>query len=187
LRISSGIGDANVTGTGPKGAASVSGLGGNSLIAIGGSLIPGLVLAGAAQTSSISGTFNGGPFEGANVTSSGKSAVASNKADASAIELGLLVDWYPDPSEGWHVGISGGLGVISVKNHADDSTMSGTSTAGSLFGGYDWSIGPGWSLGLALVGSGTLAASLKNSSDQTDMGYRMKAYSIGLSGSFLYF
>jgi hypothetical protein len=178
----------NVTGTGPKGSASVSGLGGNSLFAMGGSIVSGQVLAGTARTSSISGTFNGGPFGAATVTSDGKSVVASNKADATSIELGLLVDWYPDPSDGWHVGMSGGLGAITVKNHTDDSTMSGASTGGSIFSGYDWSIGPGWSFGLSLVGSTTLAVSLKDTtSDRPDPGYRMKAYSVGLSGSLLYF
>ena len=187
LRFASGIGDVNVAGTGPKGDASLSGLGSNSLIAIGGSIVRGLVLAGTIQASTVSYTFNGGPFVGENVTSNGQSLTASSKADASASLLGILVDWYPDPSDGWHVGLSGGLGVTSVKNHADDSTMNGTSAAGGVFGGYDWAIGPEWSIGLALVATGALSASMKNSSDQPDTGYRLKSSSLGISGSFLYF
>jgi hypothetical protein len=152
LRVGSGIGSVNMSGSGPKGDASFSGLGSHSLLAIGGGIARGLVLAGTVQASSISTTFDGGPFVGETVTSNGKSLTASSKADASASLLGLLVDWYPDPSDGWHVGLSAGLGVTSVKNHADDSTLSGTSAAGSIFGGYDWAIGPQWSIGLALVG-----------------------------------
>jgi len=187
LRFASGIGDVNVAGNGPKGDASLSGLGSNSLIAIGGSIVRGLVLAGTIQASTVSSTFNGGPFVGENVTSNGRSLAASSKSDASASLVGILVDWYPDASDGWHVGLSAGLGATSIKNHADDSTMSGTSGAGSFFGGYDWSIGPAWSIGLALVGSGVTSASLKGSSDQSDTGYHMKSYSVGVSGSFLYF
>ncbi len=122
-----------------------------------------------------------------NVTSNGTSLAASSKADASSAQMGLLLDWYPDLSDGWHVGLSGGLGFTSIKNHADDGTMTGTSAAGSIFGGYDWAIGPEWSIGLALVGSGVLPASMKNSSDQPDTGYRLKSYFLGISGSFLYF
>ncbi|HEY5282093.1 MAG TPA: DUF3575 domain-containing protein [Polyangia bacterium] len=147
----------------------------------------GLVLAGTIQASSITATFKGGPFVGENVTSNGASLAASSKADASSVLLGLLVDWYPNLSDGWHVGLSGGVGATSIQNHADDSTMTGRSTAGSLFGGYDWAIGPEWSIGLALVGGGTLSANVKSSSDQPEAGYRLKSYFLGISGSFLYF
>jgi hypothetical protein len=187
LRIASGFGDVRVSGTGPNGSASVSGLGSNSLFAIGGNIVRGLVLAGTVQASTVSGTFNGGPFPDATLASNGRVQAVSSKADATAAQLGLLIDWYPNPLDGWHVGLSAGLGMTSIKNHANDSTYSGTGAAGSLFGGYDWAIGPAWSFGLALVASGTLSASLKDTSDQPDTGYRMKAYSIGISGSFLCF
>ena len=187
LRFGSGFGSVNLSGNGPKGTASLSGLGSSSLLAIGGKIVGGLVLAGTIQASSITTTFAGGPFVDQSVTSNGKSLTASSKADASSSLLGLLVDWYPNLSDGWHVGLSGGVGTTSVRNHADDSMMTGTSTAGSAFGGYDWAIGPEWSLGLALVGSTTLSASMKDSSDQPDTGYRLKSYFVGISGSFLYF
>ena len=187
LRIGSGFSDVNLSGNGPRGTASFSGLGSNSLIAMGGNVARGVVLAGTIQGSSVTTTFKGGPFEGQTVTSNGQSLTASSKADANFAVLGLLVDWYPNPSDGWHVGLSGGLGVTSVKNHADDSTMNGTSAAGGVFGGYDWAIGPEWSIGLALVATGALSASMKNSSDQPDTGYRLKSSSLGISGSFLYF
>jgi hypothetical protein len=187
LRFGNGFGGVNVAGNGPRGTASLSGLGSNSLVAIGGSLGHGIVLAGTIQSSTVTATFTGGPFVGENVTSNGKSLIASPKADASSSQLGLLVDWYPNPADGWHVGLSGGAGIANVRNHADDSTMTGTSMAGSLFGGYDWAISPEWSIGLAFVGSGARSASMKDSSDKSDTGYRLKAYFLGISGSFLYF
>jgi hypothetical protein len=142
LRVGSGLGGVNLSGSGPKGTASLSGLGATSLFAIGGNIVSGLVLAGTIQSSTITTTFTGGPFEGETLTSNGKSLTASSKADATAAQLGLLVDWYPNLSDGWHVGLSGGLGATSIKNHADDSTLTGASAAGSIFGGYDWAIGP---------------------------------------------
>ena len=65
--------------------------------------------------------------------------------------------------------------------------MDGTSAAGSLFGGYDWAIGPEWSLGLAVVGAGARYASLKDTSDHPHRGYRLKSFSLGISASILYF
>jgi hypothetical protein len=162
-------------------------LGSNSLIAIGGSIFNGLVLAGTIQGSSVTSSFDGGPFKGESVTSNGTSLTASAKADATSAILGLMADWYPNPSDGWHAGLSVGVGMTSIKNHADDSTMNGTSAAGSLFGGYDWAIGPEWSLGLALVGAGARYASLKDTSDHPHSGYRLKSFSLGISASILYF
>jgi hypothetical protein len=187
MRFGSGFGGVNLSGDGPKGSASLSGLGSSSLLALGGNLVGGLVLAGTVQASTINTTFTGGPFVDENVTSNGKSLKASNKADASAVQFGLLVDWYPNLSDGWHVGLSAGVGATSVKNHADDSTMTGGSAAGTLFGGYDWAIGPEWSIGFALVASGSRTTAMKYGSDQPDPGYRLKSTFLGISGSFLYF
>lgn len=187
MRVGSGFGGVNISGNGPKGSASVSGLGSSSLLALGGNLMGGLVLAGTIQSSSIAKTFTGGPFVDESVTSNGKSLKASSKAEASAAQIGLLVDWYPNLSDGWHVGFSVGVGPTSVRNDADDSTMSGSSAAGTLFGGYDWAIGPEWSIGLALVASGSRTTSMKYASDQPDPGYRLKSTFLGISGSFLYF
>ena len=156
------------------------------MFAIGGNIVGGLVLAGTIQSSTITTTFTGGPFVDETVTSSGSSRTASAKADATSAQIGVLVDWYPNLSEGWHIGLSGGLGAISVQNHADDSTLTGSSAAGSVFGGYDWAIGPEWSIGLALVGSSTLSGTVKNS-DTPETSYRLKSYFVGISGSFLYF
>jgi hypothetical protein len=187
LRVMSGMGAMFVSGDGPRGRVWTSGGGNSSAIAIGGSVAPGLVLAGTVQSSSITNTLHRGPFAGATVTTSdGRSMGASAKAIAGFSQLGLLVDWYPDPSRGWRAGLSGGLGLAGLVNQADDSTMFGTSLAGSVFGGYDWAIGPSWSMGLALIASGNTSAKLMNS-DGDSTGYRLQSFSVGLAGSILYF
>lgn len=187
LRITAGFGYVSLAGSGPGGTAKISGLGDNSIIAIGGNIARGLVLAGTIQESSITTTFKGGPFVGESVTTNGQSKAASSQADAASSEIGLLVDWYPKPTGGWHAGLSAGLGAASVMNHADNSTMVGASAAGSVFGGYDWAIGSDWSIGLALVGAGAGSSTMKDSSEKADTGYRLRSFSLGLAGSILYF
>ena len=187
LRVTTGFSYVSLAGTGPTGTAKIAGLGDNSIIAIGGSIARGLVLAGTIQSSEVTKTFKGGPFVGQSVTTAGQSKPASDKADAAASEIGLFVDWYPRPTGGWHVGLSAGLGAASVVNYADNSTMAGASAAGSIFGGYDWAIGSDWSIGLALVGAGAGSATMKDSSEKTDTGYRLRSFSFGLAGSILYF
>jgi hypothetical protein len=175
-----------VRGTGPFGKTSTTGGGETFTIAIGGSIAPGWVLAGTIHASTITNTLDGGPFARATVTSAGETTNASAKVAATFSHLGLLVDWYPNPSRGWHVGASGGLGIAGLINQADDSTMAGVSAAGSVFGGYDWSIGPHWSVGVGLVASGNTSTKMLDS-DADDTGYRLKSFSIGITGSILYF
>jgi hypothetical protein len=74
-----------------------------------------------------------------------------------------------------------------VINQADDSTLFGTSATGSLFGGYDWAIGPRWSLGVQALVSGSTNASMKDKSDQGHTGYKLRSISVGVGVSLLYF
>lgn len=160
------------------------------MIAVGESLARGVVLAGTATTSSTTARFKGGVYEGREIALDDRTTAASPKADASLLQLGLLLDWYPNPLGGWHTGASAGLGVISVLNRADDDTdnaLFGTTFGGSLFGGYDWSIGKAWSLGLALLVSGTRSATLKYAKEGSDSGYRLRSGSVGVQASLLYF
>lgn len=187
LRAFSGIGYAGFSGRGPNGHVSIQGLGAQSLFAIGGSVGRGVVLAGTLQASGTTAEFKGGPFEHQTVTLGESSVNASAKADVSSSQIGLLLDWYPAPTIGWHVGASGGLGAISLLNRADDSTLVGASLSGTLFGGYDWFIAKEWSMGIALLASGVTSANMKESKEGTDAGYRLRAVSVGLAGSILYF
>jgi hypothetical protein len=107
-------------------------------------------------------------------------------------QLGVLVDWYPLQAQGLHVGLSAGLGSLALTNQADDSTIYGSSVAGTLLVGYDWPISPTWAVGLALVASGSTYATLKkrDSGDQPEgdqTGYKLAPIFVGLSGSILLF
>lgn len=156
-------------------------------LALGGSIARGLVLAGTVSGATTQATFSGGPFRDAKITVDGSELSASHKAEASFAELGLLIDWYPNPAAGWHAGLSAGLGVLGIKNDADDSTLFGVSPAGSLFGGYDWAIARSWSLGLSLAIAGAGKATMKHSSGGDDAGYQLTPFSASVQASLLYF
>lgn len=156
-------------------------------LTIGGSLAPGLVLAGTLQGTDLEANFKGGPLADATLTSNGVTRSASHKAMGTFGMLGALVDWYPRPHGGWHTGIATGLGVVSVKNAADDSELDGVDLAGSVFGGYDWTIARDWALGLQLTASGGTKAKMKEHDGDNDTGYRLTPLSIGVQASVLYF
>ena len=187
LRLDQGIGYVGITGNGPLGGASIKDLGSTSVITIGASIGRGVVLAGTLQAMSASATFKGGPFEGKTIVLSDRSVSASSKADAAFSQIGLLLDWFPNPAAGWHVGASGGVGTISIVNRADESTLYGFGFTGTLFGGYDWQIAKTWSFGLSMVASGITTSTIKYSDDAADTGYRLHGLSLGVSGSILYF
>jgi hypothetical protein len=174
-------------GDGPTGTATIAALDSAPGFSIGGSIAPGWVIGGTVQTATAQGTFDRGPLRNATLVVDGSNTPASQKARATFVETGLFVDWYPDPRAGWHVGLSGGLGVITVNNYADDSTLVGFSPAGTVFGGRDWAIGGPWSLGISLVASGATGATLKRESTDDSAGYRLAPVSVGLQASLLYF
>lgn len=187
FRLTTGIGYGSFAGDGPNGSASLSGLANRASLTFGGDVAPGFVLAGTFQGSSLTSDFDGGPLTGATLSTDDGPVKASAKADAASAQLGALVDWYPRPAGGWHVGLSAGLGVASVLTRADDEIMLGTSVAGSLFAGYDWSIARSWSVGLALAASAASSASMKDESGERELGYDLRSVSFGVEGSLLYF
>jgi hypothetical protein len=187
LRATSGPAVLSLAGEGPTRSASMLALGSAGSFSIGGSIARGLVLAGTAQTATVQTTFKGGPFRSATIAVDGSNIAASHQALATFTELGVLLDWYPNPAAGWHAGLSGGLGAIVIVNRADDSTLIGLSPAGTVFGGYDWAIGRDWSLGLSLVASGAGAASMKHGSGGSDAGYQLTPLSVSVQASILYF
>ncbi|HSY22963.1 MAG TPA: hypothetical protein VK841_12645, partial [Polyangiaceae bacterium] len=146
LAASSGVGLVGVWGSGPNGSASIAGFGSSSAFAIGGSLAPGLVLAGVIQGGTTSGTFHGGPAIQAttmhvvNGQPQTTSSTLSGHASGSIFLIGAQIDWYPHPEDGWHAGAAIGLGGASVTDDAGN-TSTGGSIAGSLFGGYQWWLG----------------------------------------------
>ena len=138
-------------------------------IAIGGTPGEGLAVAGVIRAVAVRGKFHGGPQP-------------EHDATATNGQLGVLVDWFPQPTGGWHVGAIAGLGVVTLSD-SDIRTSSGLGFGGSLFGGYDFWIGAQWSLGLQAVFSATSSATLKDS-DQDDTGYKFNALSAGLEYTF---
>jgi len=187
LRLSTGPNLVTLRGHGPSGSASLTDSGAGGFIAIGGAIVPGLVLAGTLQGTVFDAEFKGGPFENATVSANGKTREASNRATGGFGMVGMLVDWYPQPKGGWHVGGSAGLGAVILNNSADDSVSGGANFAGSVFGGYDWSLGRNWGLGLQLVASGATKTKLEDDSGKHDTGYRLTPLAIGVQASLLYF
>ena len=178
----------SLNGYGPSGGDAYLRDGGSGgFLAIGGAVAPGLVLAGTLQGTGLVADFKGGPFADATVTSNGQTRSASRKATGGFGMLGVLVDWYPQPRGGWHTGFATGLGVIALKNSADDSELAGVNLAGSVFGGYDWSIARDWSLGLQLTASGGTKTKMREDDGDHDTGYRLTPLSIGVQASVLYF
>lgn len=160
-------------------------------LALGGTVARGWVLGGVLRFAGTTGTFNGGPgvvvtetqsVNGTNVTTM---SPARGNSTAVLINLGPFIEWYPDPNLGWHVGASVGLGGVGI---TDDGGRNIDSVAVSLsaFGGYQWWLGPRWSLGLQAVVLGTPNAKLTDSSNN-DSGYRMGGVAFGLEGVLLYY
>ena len=190
LRLGSGPSFVTLRGHGPSGGgASITDSGAGGFIALGASVAPGLVLAGTIQGTGFNSKFKGGPFADATVTSAdGSTHSASHKAQGGFGMIGVLVDWYPRPSGGWHTGLATGLGAIALTNSADDRNVGGLNFGGSVFGGYDWALGRDWALGLQLTASGATTAKLKeDTDDRADTGYRLTPLSIGVQASLLYF
>jgi hypothetical protein len=187
LRMLSGAGYVGMRGDGPNGSASISGFGSNSIIAIGGSLARGFVLAGTIQSASVTSEFKGGPLAHATATTRGDSFPATNKAMAGFSSFGALVDWYPLEDAGLHVGLGGGIGFVAIVNQLDDSVLGGTTGEGTLFAGYDWPIARAWALGFAVVATGSSKTTLKWTKSGTDSGYQLAPLSIGVATSIMYF
>jgi hypothetical protein len=184
--MSSRVDYAKFKGDGPSGSAKLSGLGGGTTIAIGGSIIRGLVLAGMLQSTEVTSNFNGGPYADATFSANGQTLTVTRKALASFTQIGALIDWFPLEGEGLHAGLSGGVIILTVSNHADDSTWHGVGTGGSLFVGYDWPVASTMALGVSLVVSGATSTSLKDK-DSNQTGYKIRPFSAGLAGSLLFF
>jgi len=176
-------------GHGPSGSASIRGLGSTDSLTLGGAVAPGLVLAGTLQVVSVTADFKRGPTADATLNTDGNIRSASHKAEGGTALIGMLVDWYPRPTGGWHTGAAAGVGAIGLTNLADDTRLGGVNLGGSLFGGYDWPLknGRDWALGLQLVVSGATETKLKNDSGREDSGYRLTPLAVGLQASLLYF
>ncbi|HVW29855.1 MAG TPA: hypothetical protein VHC69_31040 [Polyangiaceae bacterium] len=170
LRISAGLHYASFTGDGKSTDVSVHGFTSASMIAIGGTPGDGVVVGGAFRAEQVRGTLHGAPKPEGNAT-------------ATVGQIGLFMDWFPKPSDGWHAGGLIALGVVSLSD-SQLADQSGAAFAASVFGGYDFWIGPEWSLGVMGTFSATSRATLRDS-DHGDTGYELNAIAGGIDVSFV--
>lgn len=168
FRLAEGYGYTSITGDGPSGRTDVSGGGLATTLLIGGTPAPGLVVGGGFHFSTADGSLRGGPRN-------------SGAVSGLAPTLGPFVDWYPDPKNGWHVGLLAGLGGTSL----GDGPVSEASTtfASTLFGGYDAWIGPEWSLGVFAAASAATRGTLMDGDNDT--GYTAAPLSFVVEASLL--
>jgi len=171
FRLALGPAYAGVWGSGPQGSASSSGPADAVTLALGATIAKHVVLAAALHNVYSAGTFVGAPNG------------ASGTAFADVLQLGLLVDWYPVSEDGWHVGSIVGLGGSSLVDASGSRSTSG-GLAASLLGGYDWWIGPQWSLGALLAVSSATAGTM-SAPGRADTGYTLAPFSLALEASLL--
>jgi hypothetical protein len=170
LRVSSGIALVALGGTGPTGDASIGGAGSSGGLAIGGTPSRGFVVGGAINGGSI------GP--------NNAKGLPAEVTGGSTGELAAFADWFPNEHRGWHVGGMLGVGFVSI-TQLHTSTWNGGSLAGNLFGGYDFWLGPEWSLGVQADLGLTGRAKLQDD-NQNDTGYRLGGFVGGLEATLLY-
>jgi hypothetical protein len=141
------------------------------MLAIGGTPGEGFVVGGAFRAEQVRGTLHGASNPAGNAT-------------ATVGQLGILMDWFPRPSDGWHVGGLVSLGILSISDSKLPDS-SGAAFAASVFGGYDFWIGPEWSLGVMATFTGTSRATLKDS-NQNESGYALNALAGGVDVSIVF-
>jgi hypothetical protein len=174
LRFGAGASFLDLTGDGPAGSARLSGFGPALTLAIGGTLEDGLVVAGTWHLSLGASSPPTGPLEG-----HGNLFIFSE-------QLGLLVDWYPDPRGGWHVGGAVGVGILGADAiNGSVGGLSGIDATASLLGGYDWWIARKWTLGVQAVATGGARTGL-DGSDLPGPSYRLGVASLSLEGVVLF-
>ncbi len=186
LRASSGYGYFSIWGNGPSGTASLSSLGKSFGLALGGAVAPGLAVAGTLRSTVATASFQGGPYEHAEVVSTeGKRlSPASGDAETALVTLGVLLDWYPNQRGGWHVGGLLGPGAAAVIPRASGSAMANFVWSGSVFGGYDFWMGNTWSAGVMLVATAANRTMLRDNEGR-DSGYQLQPLALGLEASFV--
>ena len=73
---------------------------------------------------------------------------SDSKNDVALGVIGPMLDWYPDPSGGGHLGLTLGWAALAVSNNDNSSTMANArGTGAALHGGWDFWVGEQWSIG----------------------------------------
>jgi hypothetical protein len=80
-----------------------------------------------------------------------------------------MVDWYPSPRIGWHVGLE--LGASLTLTVIDRRSLDSIGPSAAAFAGYDWWLGAQVSMGLVFsLAGGTIQTARDSNND--DSGYR---------------
>jgi hypothetical protein len=90
---------------------------------------------------SIGGTVGSGVIRAGTILE-GLSTGEAGAGDDALVVYGVLVDVYPKPDDGFHFGVAPGLAIVSSTN----SGAAGWSMSPHV--GYEWWVGPQWSLGV---------------------------------------
>jgi hypothetical protein len=176
LRFSSGAGFLVLNGSGPTGDAHLSGVASSELIAIGGTPGRGFVIAGTIASESLN-----------NPNFTGYPGGAQHGWTASNARLGALVDWFPNDRRGGHVGGALALNALGLTNDAANISWGGLGFGAEVFGGYDFWIGPEWSLGIQGGLSFSPSAPLKDSNNSgNDTGYSFGTFAFAAQATLLY-
>jgi hypothetical protein len=148
-----------------KGRLSASGYGPGETLLVGGTPWRGVIVGGGLHQSTTLGNFADG-----------------SRVSADTATAGPFVEFYPDPSSGWHFGALAAAGIVRLR------TPEASETSGVLgvmaIAGYEWWISPEWSLGI----NTTVGASTEPPLDAPSEGarYRMEPLSAGLEVGFTY-
>ncbi|HET9953521.1 MAG TPA: hypothetical protein VFQ61_03405 [Polyangiaceae bacterium] len=160
LRLGLGAGTiaARIDSPAPYGKLNASGGGVGLEIALGGTVAEGLVIGGGLYVQAASQVRWKG--DGLRSFTEGRTSLTGQEGGVSV--LGVLVDYYPNPRDGFHV--QGALGIGSLNFGRDSNRVPSEDWTGGggglmLGAGYEFWVAPQWSLGglgrLLMVG-GTL-------------------------------
>jgi hypothetical protein len=161
----------------PNGSLSARGAGVALEIALGGTVAEGLVIGGGLFAQSTDNVH----WKGESLRTPFGSDTYSHDKQATLGLLGVFLDYYPNPKNGFHV--QGGLGIGTLSFERDSlqglpgETWGGAGGGGMLGVGYEAWIGSQWSLGgvaRLLVASGSLRA------EDTDLTFDAKGYAPSL-------
>lgn len=106
---------------------------------VGGSPASGLSIGGGL----LAGLQLGGEWEADDV-------VGNTSANLTTIIVGPFADGYPHPRDGWHFGGLLGLASVSFDGPGGDGGSDALGVGGAGWAGYDFWVGPEWSIGAAL-------------------------------------
>jgi hypothetical protein len=139
---------------------------------VGGAVAKGFVIGGGARIVDGVGVFKGAPGD------------APGNGTATYVDvLSAFVDWFPDPENGWHVGAEAGVGITAITDVLSRDS-SASNFGGTVFGGYDWWVGPQWSVGINASISAATSSTLSDDHNYAT-GYSVHPASFGLEATVL--